>query len=145
MADTSVESAWRVAITGGNAERLGPSHVLRPVVSPDGRSIAHYWMNPDRWTLAVTPIGSELPTRTLPLSRTHGARVARWSPDGRALALVDSPEGAANIWLQPLDGSPARKLTDLAAGTIETFDWSRDGSWLAWMQVRRTGDVVAVE
>ena len=143
--DATVESVWRVPLDGGEAERVGPPHSYRPVVSPDGRSIAHYWMSPEQWALAITPIGSGLPGRALPISRTHGRRVVRWSPDGKALAFIDGFGGAANIWLQPLDARPARRLTEFADGTMATFDWSRDGSRLAWIRIRHTGDVVALD
>jgi Tol biopolymer transport system component len=145
LADTAIEAVWRVPVDGGDAERIGPPHSYRPVVSPDARSVAHYWMNPEQWALAVTRIGSALPARALPIARTHGNRVVRWSPDGSALAFIDGVGGVANIWLQPIDGGPARRLTDFPNGTIATFDWSRDGSRLAWIRVRHTGDVVGVE
>ena len=83
MADAAIESVWRVPLAGGEAERIGPPHSYRPVVSPDARSIAHYWMNPEQWALATTLIGSSLPGRSLPISRAHGKRVVRWSPDGK--------------------------------------------------------------
>jgi dipeptidyl aminopeptidase/acylaminoacyl peptidase len=90
-------------------------------------------------------IGSRLPGHALPISRTHGNRVVRWSPDGKALAFIDGVGGVANIWLQPLDGRPARRLTEFVDGTMATFDWSRDGSHLAWIRVRHTGDAVALD
>jgi Tol biopolymer transport system component/DNA-binding winged helix-turn-helix (wHTH) protein len=145
ISDAAVESVWRVPIDGGEAERVGPPHSYRPVISPDGQFVAHYWMNPEQWALATTPMGSSLPGRALPISRTHGNRVVRWSPDGKALAFIDGLGGASNIWLHPLDAGPARRLTDFVDGTMATFDWSRDGSRLAWMRVRNTGDVVALD
>jgi Tol biopolymer transport system component len=145
MSDAAIESVWRVPHDGGEAERIGPPHSYHPVVSPDARSIAHYWMNPEQWALATTLIGSSLPGRSLPISRAHGNRVVQWSPDGKALAFIDGLGGGANIWLQPLDGLPARRLTEFVDGTMATFDWSRDGSQLAWMRVRHTGDVVALD
>lgn len=145
LTDAAVESAWRVPLEGGEAERIGPAHSYRPVVSPDARFIAHYWMIPERWALTTTAIGSSLPGPALPLSRTHGNRVVRWSPDGKALAFIDGQGGAANIWLQPLDARPARRLTQFVEGTMATFDWSRDGSRLAWLRVQQSGDVVALD
>ncbi len=69
----------------------------------------------------------------------------RWSPDGRALAYIDCAGGVANIWLQRLDGSPARRLTDFTSGHIDTFDWSRDGSQIAWLQRSEVSDLVLLE
>ena len=68
----------------------------------------------------------------------------RWSPDSRGLAYIDCEGGIANIWSRRLDGTAARQLTDLRAGQIETFDWSRDGSQLAWITRSRVSDVVLI-
>lgn len=145
MADTSVEAAWRVALDEGDAEQIGPAHSLRPVVSPDGRSIAHYWMHTEAWAVALTRVGEKLPTLVLPVSKTHGSRVLRWTPDGRHLLFIDSAGGTRNIWQMSIDGGPPRRLTTLGDGRLVTFDVSRDGSRLAWMEVQSSGDVVAID
>jgi hypothetical protein len=51
----------------------------------------------------------------------------------------------ANIWVQRLNGTPARRLTHFTSGHIETFDWSRDGSQLAWITRSQVSDVMLVE
>ena len=52
----------------------------------------------------------------------------RWSPGGQAIGFVEKQEGAANLWLQPLDGSARRQLTHFQGGSVVDFDWSADGS-----------------
>jgi Tol biopolymer transport system component len=79
------------------------------------------------------------------MSPTHCGRTLRWSPDSRALAYIDCDGGTANIWVRRLDDSPARKLTDFTSGHIETFDWSRDGSQLAWITRNQVSDVVLID
>jgi Tol biopolymer transport system component len=118
---------------------------MRPAVSPDGKSIAHYWMTSEHWTLAITALTGGLPVRTFPLSSTHLDRVVRWSADGRTLAFIDGHGGMSNIWLQPLDGGNPRRLTNFPEGTITTFDWSRDGSKLAWVRTTEVRDVVSID
>ena len=135
---------WRVSTETGEAVQVGPRESLRPAVSPDGRAIAHYWMTPEQWKLAITPIDSDLPARTFPISRTHSERALRWAPDGSGLAFVDAVGGVPNVWLQPLDGSPLRALTNLAEGSMPTFDWSPDGTRLVWTRVTEVRDVVTV-
>jgi Tol biopolymer transport system component len=136
---------FRVAIDTGEIRQITAPATMRPAVSPDGRLVAHYWMTADRWTAAVTPIDGGLPVKTIPLWPTQLERVVRWTPDGRALALLDQAGGASNIWLQPLDGEPARALTHFEEGRITAFDWSRDGSTLAWMRVAEVSDVVTID
>ena len=145
MADTSVEAAWRVGLDGGDAEQIGPAHSLRPVVSPDGRAIAHYWMHTEAWAVALTRVGEKLPALVLPVSKTHGSRVLRWTPDGRHLLFIDSAGGTRNLWQMPLNGGRPRRLTALSDGRLVTFDVSRDGSRLAWLEAQSSGDVVAID
>jgi Tol biopolymer transport system component len=69
----------------------------------------------------------------------------RWVPGGWGLAYLDSPGGVSNIWVQPLDGSPPRQLSDFKAERIDSFDWSADGRWLAVVRGAETSDVVLIE
>jgi len=134
----------RVAIGGGATTQIGTNHTMRPAVSPDGRFVAHYWMTPEVWRLGVTRVGEPLPSRSLALRPTHSGRVVRWSPDGAALAFIDGEGGAWNIWTQALDGGPARRLTHFTEGRIAAFDWSRDGSRLAWTRIAEVRDIVTI-
>ena len=135
---------WRIPLNGGAAQQITDGTTIRPIVSPDGRLVAHYWLTSERWMLAVVPVNGGEPAKVFPLSATHCGRTVRWSPDSRALAYIDCPDGVANIWLQPLEGNP-RRLTDFTSGQIDTFDWSRDGTQLAWITRNQVSDVVFVE
>jgi Tol biopolymer transport system component len=71
-------------------------------------------------------------------------RFVHWSPDGLTIAYPNRPGGLSDIWSQPLDGSPARRLTDFKAEQIIAFDWSRDGRSLAFVRGVETSDVVLI-
>jgi Tol biopolymer transport system component len=114
-------------------------------VSPDGRLVAYYWLTAERWTLAVVPMNGGQPMKIFPLSATHCGRTVRWSSDSQSLAYIDCDGGVANIWLQRLDGSAPRRLTDFKSGHITTFDWSREGSRLAWITRNQVSDVVLID
>ncbi len=65
---------------------------------------------------------------------THGNQrdsQPRWSPDGKTLAFVSNrdDEKQAQIYLIPVAGGEAKKLTDLQ-GSIRSFEWSPDGKTL---------------
>jgi Tol biopolymer transport system component len=135
----------RVPLKGGDAVQLDEGTSIRPVVSPDGRLVAYYWLLPERWALAVKPVNGGQPLQVFPLSSTHCGRTVRWSPDSRALAYVDCEGGVANIWSRRLDSTAAQKLTDFRSGHIEAFDWSHDGSQLAWITRSQVSDVVLIE
>jgi Tol biopolymer transport system component len=48
-----------------------------------------------------------------------------------------------NIWIQPLDGSKGRKLTDFNDGErIQDFRWSPDGKTLALLRFHSVSDVI---
>lgn len=142
--ETTPWMVWRVWLRTKKVERVGSPSTIRPAVSPDGRFVAHYWMTSERWLVAVTPAEGGVATAIFPVGPTHRERTLRWSADGQALAFIDTLGGAANIWTQRLDRSPAQKLTNFSDGTIATFDWSRDGSKLAWMRVHEVRDIVAI-
>ncbi|MGH9870997.1 MAG: TolB family protein [Pyrinomonadaceae bacterium] len=42
-------------------------------------------------------------------------RFVRWAPDGQSIAYANRPGGVADIWLQPLDGSQPKRLTEFNA------------------------------
>jgi len=52
-----------------------------------------------------------------------------WSPSG-ALSFISSRGGTPQVWLNPLDGSEPRAITDLEQG-VGSYWWSPDGSRLA--------------
>lgn len=72
------------------------------------------------------------------------SRLVRWTPDGHALAYVEDRESVSNIWLQPLDGSQPKQLTDFKAEQILAFNFSPDGHSLAVVRAARASDVVLI-
>jgi Tol biopolymer transport system component len=136
---------WRLPIAGGAAVQITGGVNIRPAVSPDGTLVAYYWLTTDRWMLAVVPVTGGKPLQVFPLSPTHCGRTVRWSADGKSLTYIDCEGGAANIWLQRLDGSPPQRLTSFTSGHIETFDWSRDGSQLAWVTRNQVSDAALID
>jgi Tol biopolymer transport system component len=68
----------------------------------------------------------------------------RWTPDGRALAYVDTRDDASNVWSQPLAGGAPRQITDFKSDLIYMFDWSRDGKQLALWRGRMYRNVVLI-
>jgi hypothetical protein len=63
------------------------------------------------------------------------------TPDGRAVVYNIRESGVDNIWMQPLDGSPGRRLTNFTSDRSSGFSFSPDGKSLAVIRSREGGDV----
>jgi Tol biopolymer transport system component len=60
------------------------------------------------------------------------------------VTYINTRNDISNIWRQPLDDSPPRRLTDFRAEEIFNFAWSLDGKQLAYAQGTQTTDVVLI-
>lgn len=135
--------AWRIPIDGGEPERLtGPLSGIAPRgFSPDGKLVvykpADVPMMERKMGIASSETGELIRILNLP-------RNIQWTPDGQAITFVDRPSGISNLWSQPLDGGPAKKLTDFKEYQINMFAWSRDGKYLAFSRGLKTSDIVLI-
>ena len=134
----------RVAIDGGEAQRLMDRPATAPVVSHDGALIALFYRAAPglAFKVAVVPSTGGEPRPIRDLAAHFGG--FHWTPDGRELAYSARYEGVGNIWIQPLDGGAPRQLTHWGTDPVFSFDWSRDGKWLAYSKGAVTSDVVRI-
>lgn len=112
--------------------------VSAPEIAPDGsrvlfsRSVLQAWSENKR--AATIWIMNADGTDARQLLGSDRDRAAAWSPDGRHVAFLstrDQPDGqrdgpGAQIWVLPLAGGEAAKLTDLKTA-VRAFRWSADG------------------
>jgi serine/threonine protein kinase/Tol biopolymer transport system component len=139
-------SLGKVSIDGGQPVRLTDYLSSDPVFSLDGNWIAFTYydeeVTPKRWRNAVIPAsGGVRPVKLFDRPNFRYQHL-QWTPDGRHLSYVGPPAVPSNIWLQPVEGSEPRKLTDFKSGSIYHHVWSRDGKWLALARGAETTDVV---
>jgi serine/threonine protein kinase/WD40 repeat protein len=143
------EALWKMPIEGGAPVLLSNEFAHDdPAISPDGKLVAalHRDEQPDSpWQIMVIPFegGPIVKTFELPPTVDTSAGV-RWTPDGRAITYIDT-RGTPNLWSQPLDGGPAKQLTDFKANGVWQCSWSRDGKWLALVRGTVTKDVVLIK
>jgi len=119
-------------------------------LSPDGRLLA-YRVEDDAETnaplekVALLDLASATSVRLLPVDSRISGPILQFTPDGKALAYTILENGVDNIWVQPLDGSPGRKISDFNAERIRDFHWSPDGKNLGVLRVHTDSDVVLLQ
>ncbi|HZG52290.1 MAG TPA: winged helix-turn-helix domain-containing protein [Pyrinomonadaceae bacterium] len=139
---------WKTSLGGSEAAiRLSDKIAAVPRVSPDGRFIAcFYRAQVETYSkLAVLPFDGGEPVKVFDRPPTTFVEAGiRWTPDGRGLTFIDNRDGVSNIWLQPLDGSPAKQLTNFTSETIFRFAWSPDGKMFVAERGTEIGDIVLI-
>lgn len=55
----------------------------------------------------------------------------KWSPDGKWITFTSAREGKNNLYLLPVGGGEAEKITDVKAG-VGDYDWRHDGKAIAF-------------
>jgi eukaryotic-like serine/threonine-protein kinase len=68
--------------------------------------------------------------------------VFHFLPDGKALAFVTTRKGVDNVWVQPLNGSTGRLVTNFNTQEITAFHWSPDSKQLAVLRHETESDVI---
>jgi len=138
---------WKVSTAGGEVVEVARTRALRPAVSPDGQMIAYDYLDSDlnKWGIGIVSFPGGARVTRFDFPPTVSSRFVRWSPDRQSVAFVNSPGGVSDIWLQPINGGPAKQLTSFKAEQILAFDWSRDGRSLAFVRGVKTSDVVLIE
>jgi Tol biopolymer transport system component len=67
-----------------------------------------------------------------------------WSADSRSIIYADARDNADNIWSVPLQGGPAKQLTNFSTGLIFAFQISSDGKHIAISRGTQTDDVILI-
>ena len=144
----------QVPVDGGAAEIVPGSVVPHALIvqaflldrSPDGHLLSILLAvgegNPVH-KIALVPLdsGSQAQVRLLDPNPAV-ADAARFTPDGKALVYPITHEGVDNLWMQPLDGSAGRQITNFKSDQIIGAQFSPDGKNLAVLQRRTEADVV---
>ena len=156
--EQDTENVMRVPIDGSSKPAVTPGTVVPNAIisgrycagSPDGKylacvmtvsSTASPTVNVLKIALVPLDAGPEPQTRLLdPDPRLRGQ--PSFTPDGKALVYSIRANGVENLWLQPLDGSPGRQITNFPAELIDTYHWSPDGKSVGMIRSQTESDVV---
>jgi eukaryotic-like serine/threonine-protein kinase len=157
----------RVPLEGGEPQPVPGSDVPRmfgggagQAISPDGKLLVFNAdiNSPDNGQAAAESelaiVNLDSPSQSTPRLISADPRIAggpssynynnnlSFAPDGKSVAYIVRERGVDNIFVQPLDGSAGRQVTDFTSENISQFQWSPDGKTLAVARVHDTSDVV---
>ena len=144
----------KVPLQGG-ASQKGPEFEVfsRIIVSPDGKLAAFvtFRLGDPKEKLAMLSLDSSQPPRFLEFERPRveslsalGDGPVSFTRDGKGVVYPVRDGDIDNLWLQHLDGSPGKPVTDFKSELIRDFDWSFDGKQLAVIRGHRDSDVVLI-
>jgi eukaryotic-like serine/threonine-protein kinase len=153
--DFATSRIFKMPIDGGSSELVQASAIPNGFMqggvnfSPDGRWMpeiagmtdAATQMGTNKVVLVDVNANSAAATKTLD-PRADIALPIAFTPDGKAVAYTIVENGIANVWAQPLDGSPGHRLTNFTSDRIRSFQFSPDGKTLAVIHLHVVSDVV---
>jgi dipeptidyl aminopeptidase/acylaminoacyl peptidase len=108
--------------------------ISSPEISKDGKWVAYAVATPDMEAnrnasdIWIVPAAGGA---AIQLTQRGHDTFPSWSPDGKTLAFLSSRDGNSQVYLLPMDGGEARKLTALS-GRADIFKWSPDGKHIAF-------------
>ncbi len=139
---------WKVPVDGGSPVQLTETFANAPAVSSDGKLIAHFYYDEQaerKTKVVVIPSEGGAPVKVLDYTPAPPPNVGlQWSSDDRSIIYQDGRQGGANLWRLPLNGGPARQLTDFKSEQIWNFYFTRDGHHLVCARGTTTSDVVMI-
>jgi Tol biopolymer transport system component/DNA-binding winged helix-turn-helix (wHTH) protein len=138
--------SWRVSIEGGEPMPVTDQFSTSSAVSPDGKWVCYAYDQDDTEApkIAIAGLQRGTPVKKFDIPPTATRDQVLWSADSRALTYIDTAKGISNIWSLPLDGTPAKQLTDFRSDQIFFHAWSRDGKQLALARGIVTSDAVLI-
>lgn len=136
----------RVSIDGGKPEQVSDELTADFALSPDSKTIAlatfgHLGEHVEM--LKLLSVDSKQILKTLEFEQPRSGSI-RFSPDGKAVVYAFRHGGTDDLWLQPLDGSAGKQITDFKSEQISDFHWSPDGSQLGVIRGHIDSDVVLI-
>jgi eukaryotic-like serine/threonine-protein kinase len=147
-------SVLRVSIDGGEPEVVPGTKIpgefiseTAASVSPDGKELAFVTVKqPSGEHIQIVDLGAgSNPNRRTVEPDPRISSGAFFTPDGKGVAYAITENGTSNVWVQPLDGSRGRQITDFKTGTFRLLSWSPDGKSLVVDRSEVQSDVVLVK
>jgi len=110
--------------------------VSSPAVSPDGRYAAYVVREVDvpgdkrNASLWRVPVATPAAGAAERLTQAGSVSSPSYSPDGKYLAFMSDRSDKNQVWVLPVSGGEAFRITDVKQG-ISSFEWSPDSTRMA--------------
>ena len=125
-----IRRVFSLPSVGGARQQLLDLPSFSAAMHPSGKKAAFYFINGEgQFRLGVAPVAGGALLADIPAEPPSANSRIQFTDEG--LYLNTMPGDRANVWLQPLDGRPARRLTSFEDQLIFEFVVSRDGRTLA--------------
>jgi eukaryotic-like serine/threonine-protein kinase len=147
--DTAKSVYMKVSIDGGQPEpvaKLYGDFTSGFDVARDGKTVllGTYDFKAQKPNISLLSLDSGQVLRTLEYDPRHHGRPG-FTPDGKAIVYPVREKGVDNLWLQPLDSSTGRQLTNFTSLKIYAYEWSPDGKSLAIVRGDSPSDLVLIQ
>ncbi len=121
---------WTVAVGGGAPRQITSGRLpeIYPRYTSDGSAILFQTWGSEPRRIWRAPRDGGQPAALTPVRGEHD-EYADMSPDGRWLAFARTEGGTARVYISPVGGGEARRLTESPSTTPR---WSPDGQWIAY-------------
>ena len=115
-----------------------------PMPSPDGK-ILYFGHYDEDFTFGLwsVPTAGGKPAKLFELPPGTSTPL-RWRPNLQEISYIVRKDGVDNIWVQPVDGGPAKMYTDFSEESIVSFNWMPDGKSLVVSRGHSSADVVLI-
>ena len=147
MEQGAAQRLAKVPIDGGASQMLSESPSAGTFdVSPDGKlaafpTLEHSGEHKEMLALLETDGGKG--AKLVAFERPRFG-LLHFSSDGKGVIYPVRDNGVDNLWLQPIDGSKGKQITDFTSEHIFDFHWSFDGKQLALVRGHTDADVVLI-
>jgi Tol biopolymer transport system component len=132
--------------SGGEAQIVSDLNAGSPTVSPDGTRVLYraYHTDAKEWRYDVVAIATGRIEHSFDIK---DAQEYAWAPEGKAILYSKYTDGIDDVWIQPLSGGEATRITNLGRdqGNVFGIRWSPDGKTLTLARGEVTSDVVLLK